>query len=386
MDKIDFILLEACNFKDHPMGGQLNYARLLLSLFGERVATVGYTMDASDPVGEWFEKEDGGVRRMHFNLFYLDNDRTDYRIPRRALVYYTCRKYWDQILKLGCRNLYLQEHTVLMAVRKGDWDSVCYRFPGVESQLSKGRFAWAKPLSRLFDYCFYRSTRKADVLLASADDAAIAEMRKKSFGYVKDREVVWFPTRVDTSIFYPDKEHVRELGAPVRFVSSGRLHWVKGWDLVLDALALLKDELDFTYTYIGGGPDEAALLAKATSLGLENRVRVTGYMPPSEMAVELRRSDVYLMGSHMEGWPTTLVEAYVSGLPMVCTKVSGATTIISEGGNGFVCQTRQPEEFRSNIQQAIELKGASIRDAVNPSLYSIDALMDDLSAAWSILN
>lgn len=381
-----FILLEACNFSSHPVGGQLNYARLLLQLFGNQVATVGYALGSGEPLGVWFEKEEYGFIRMHFNLFRVDDERTKYRVPRRLLAYLNCRKYWKTILSLGCRHLYLQEHVALMAVRRKDWSSICYRFPGVESQLDKARYAWAKPLSRLFDYCFYRATRKADVLLASADANAIEEMRRKSFGFVSEREVVWFPTRVDTKVFYPSAEVRRSQDRPLSFVSSGRLHWVKGWDLVLEALAILKDDLEFTYTYIGDGPDREALLQRAELLGLGERVLVAGFVGSDEMARYLRDADLYLMGSHLEGWPTTLVEAYVSGLPMVCTQVSGASDIIVNGANGFVCESRDPVVYADTIGRALRLERKSVFDVMDLNRYSVDNLIADLARAWTAVS
>lgn len=377
-----FILLEACNFKDHPVGGQLNYARLLLRLFQAEVATVGYALGGDEPLGEWFEKTEYGFTRWHFNLFRVEDERTNYRVPRRLLVYYYWRKYRKRILSLGCRHLYLQEHVALMAVRRKDWASICYRFPGVESQLDKARYGWAKPLSRLFDYCFYRATRKADVLLASADQEAIAEMRRKSFGYVNSREVVWFPTRVNTHVFYPQSEPLKGQDKRLRFVSSGRLHWVKGWDLVLEALGLLKDKIDFTYTYVGDGPDREDLLTRAAELGIADRVVVEGFVQPEVMAESLRKSDLYLMGSHMEGWPTTLVEAYVSGLPMVCTQVSGASTIIDSGTNGYICESREPSDYADAIERALRLNRNTVRGAMDAEKYSVDYLMADLEREW----
>ena len=377
-----FILLEACDFRSHPVGGQLNYARLLLRLFGSQVATVGYALGKGEPLGVWFEKEEYGFTRMHFNLFRIDDERTNYRVPRRFLVYHYCRKYWKAILSMGCRHLYLQEHVALMAVRRKDWSSICYRFPGVEGQLDKARYAWAKPLSRLFDYCFYRATRKADVLLASADAEAIDEMRRKSFGFVLEREVVWFPTRVDTKVFYPPAEPKPSQNRSLSFVSSGRLHWVKGWDLVLEALVMLKDELEFTYTYVGDGPDKEALLKRAKALGLEGHVQVTGFVDSEQMAKYMRDADLYLMGSHLEGWPTTLVEAYVCGLPMVCTKVSGASDIIDVGTNGYICQTRRAADFAKEVRKALELDRNAVINAVEPGVFSVARLIPDLISAW----
>lgn len=269
----------------------------------------------------------------------------------------------------------------MMALRKKDWDSICYRFPGVSSALKISRFKWAKYFSWIFDQLCFRAINKADVILASADQEAIDEMVCRSGRHLKNREVVFFPTRVDTSVFSQKPLSDRK-NRPVHLVSSGRLHWAKGWDLILRSLALLKNTLSFEYTYVGDGPDREAFLQLAQELGLEGRVTLTGFSSPAEVAGHLKQADVYLMGSIVEGWPTTLVEAYATGVPMVCTKVSGAKTIIQEGANGFVCMSRDLEEYAQNILNAVALDPTVVLQTVDVAHYATATLKADLEKLW----
>jgi len=381
MQNAEFILVEPCDFESHPAGGQLNFARLLLSLYKGEIATVGYTLDADEPVGKWFEKTENGFSRMHFNLGFIKNSGSRYRIPRRLVFYWLVMKHRESILKHPCRRLFVQEPSVLMALRKKDWDSICYCFPGVSSALKISRFKWAKYFSWIFDQLVFRAMHKASVILAAADREAIDEMVTRSGRYLKDREIIIFPTRVDTCIFRKRQPVPRE-GRPVYLVSSGRLHWVKGWDLILRSLALLKNSLSFEYTYVGDGPDREAFVALVKELGLEDRVVLTGFSSPAEVAGHLKQADVYLMGSIVEGWPTTLVEAYATGLPMVCTAVSGARTIISEGENGFVCNGREPEIYAQYVLKALAIDPEAVVQAVDVGRYAIETLKEDLERVW----
>lgn len=375
-----FIIIEPCNFVDSPAGGQLNFARLMLSIYGSKVATVGNTTLQYEPVGVWFKKTENGVTRDHFNLGFRDVSKERYLIPRRLRSLIAYRRYRYRIHLHPCRRFFIQEHAILMGFYRKAAANVCYRFPGVESQLKKSRFFWAIPIARIFDYVFYRSTKKADVLLASADKEAIDEMLQSSFGFLDGREIIQFPTRVDTTIFSRKPSAARSY--PLKFISVGRLHWVKGWDLILEALALLKGKIDFSYTYIGDGPDREAFQARAAELGLLNSVRLAGFMKPTEIAERLRASDLYLMGSVMEGWPTTLVEAYVTGLPMVSTAVSGARVIIKDGVNGVICAERLASRYAACIEAALALDWERIRETANPEIYSISTLMQDLDNLW----
>ncbi len=376
-----FILIEPCDFVSRPAGGQLNFARLLLNVYKGEIATIGNTFDPSEPIGKWFDKAENGYTRQHFNLRCINESGVNSRIPGRLISNFLVKKHRKAILKHPCRRLFVQEHGVLMALRKYDWESICYRFPGVSSALKISRFKWAKCLSVFFDQLFFRATRKANVLLASADQDAVDDLVQRSGRFLKDREINFFPTRVDISIFSL-KQNGGSRNGPGQLVSSGRLHWVKGWDLILRSLALLKDQLDFRYTYVGDGPDRDAFFNLAKELGLEDRVSLTGFSPPAEVANYLKESDLYLMGSEVEGWPTTLVEAYATGLPMVCTKVSGAQTIISEGVNGFVCETRDPKSYSQCILKALSLDSETVVALVDTSNYALDRLTVDLDALW----
>jgi glycosyltransferase involved in cell wall biosynthesis len=378
--KVRFIVIEPCNFVDEPIGGQLNFARILLDLYRDKIATVGYAHSSDEPIGVWFRKKTNAFDRDHFNLAYIPCRESRYWIPRRLKAFLHYRRHRRAIHEHPCKWFFIQEHAILMGFTRSSADSVCYRFPGVESQLSKSRFKWAIPLKRLFDFFFYRATRKADLLLASADDEAIADMKQNSFGFVRNRVVIQFPTRVDTRIFF--RKPTAERYGPLRFVACGRLHWVKGWDLILDALALLAPELNFTFTYIGDGPDRDAFLTHADQVGLRNRVSLVGFMHPEKIAALLRESDLYLMGSRMEGWPTTLVEAYATGLPIVTTSVSGAREIVSDGINGRICLVREPKYFAGCIREVLALDPTAVLVAADPSRFSVESLRDDLERYW----
>lgn len=377
-----FVIIEACDFQSSPHGGQLNFVRNLLGLYKNKVATVGYTLDDKEPIGEWFLKEQYSFKRWHFNLYKQKplSGHEKYKIPKRIIVLLNYIRFEKKIASIGCKKLFLQEHSILIGLSRKRWESVCYRFPGVESQMEKSRYAWAKKLSVIFDYLFYRSTKKADVLLASADQKAISEMRRKSFGFVNSRIVNVFPTRVDTNIFKPKINKKRD--GVLKIISSGRLHWVKGWDLTLNALKIIEKDLEFQFTYIGDGPDKNRFEQYVESLSMQKSVECLGYQSSAKLADLLRSCDLYLLASHMEGWPTALVEAYVAGVPMVSTNVSGSTSIIEGGVNGYVCNSRDPLEYSNCIIKALNLNQQQIFDSMDVSKYSTKTLGKDLEALW----
>jgi glycosyltransferase involved in cell wall biosynthesis len=134
--------------------------------------------------------------------------------------------------------------------------------------------------------------------------------------------------------------------------------------------------------YVGDGEDRSALEARVRALGFESCVQVTGFIPPERVASILNASDLYLVGSHREGWPTALLEAEACGLPVVVTDVSGASTLVQEGRNGFIVRSREPREFAAAIQSALKLQIPNPVSLAIAQRYALDNFRSDLAELW----
>lgn len=103
----------------------------------------------------------------------------------------------------------------------------------------------------------------------------------------------------------------------------GRLAPEKGIDLLLRALSLVHHKLrEVQLLLAGAGRERPELEALAAELGLGDRVRFLG--PVSNIEVLYRALDLYVSSSHFEGLPTVLLEAALSGIPIVTTRTAGA--------------------------------------------------------------
>ncbi|HTB96705.1 MAG TPA: glycosyltransferase [Terracidiphilus sp.] len=107
-----------------------------------------------------------------------------------------------------------------------------------------------------------------------------------------------------------------------RLVSAGRLSHEKGYDLLLDALRLVKAQVpEATLALAGAGPEETVLRAQCKMLGLENAVRFLGYQ--NSLARAFEDADLFVLPSRHEGMPNALLEAAAFGLPIVSTPACG---------------------------------------------------------------
>ncbi len=122
-------------------------------------------------------------------------------------------------------------------------------------------------------------------------------------------------------------------GSPVRIGSLGRLHLVKGYDVLIDALAALPPGVaPYQLSIAGDGAERDALQARANALGLTD-VRLVGYA--DDPRAFLAGLHLYVQPSRSEGLCVAAHEAMQAGLPVVASAVGQLPYSIVDGRSGF---------------------------------------------------
>jgi glycosyltransferase involved in cell wall biosynthesis len=125
----------------------------------------------------------------------------------------------------------------------------------------------------------------------------------------------------------------RPAGAPLVVGSLGRLDPVKGYDLLLRALAQLPG---VCAVVVGEGAARADLEQLARELGVDDRVELPGWAErPSAL---LPGFDVFCLPSRSEGFPLSIVEAMLAALPVVATRVGSVAELVVDGETGLVVE------------------------------------------------
>lgn len=146
---------------------------------------------------------------------------------------------------------------------------------------------------------------------------------------------------------------------PVLLLSVGRAVEKKGYDILLDALALLPKTLAWRFVHIGGGETLNALKTKAEALGLSQRIGWLGARAQEEVLAQYRQSDLFVLPCRIardgdrDGLPNVLVEAASQGLACISTTVSGVPELLSDGVDGLLVAPEDPRALSAALARAI---------------------------------
>lgn len=121
--------------------------------------------------------------------------------------------------------------------------------------------------------------------------------------------------------------------ARLHLVSCSRVIPLKRLDLLVDALALLKDKgLDLEWTHFGGGPGLEELQARAQANLSFMKCNIVGQVEHKSIMdfYCTEAADLFINVSASEGVPVAVMEALATGLPIAATDVGGTSEVVLE--------------------------------------------------------
>jgi glycosyltransferase involved in cell wall biosynthesis len=103
---------------------------------------------------------------------------------------------------------------------------------------------------------------------------------------------------------------------------------------------------------VGDGPLRVDVETAIRREALRDRVEV---LPPTtDIPALMRTAHVFVMSSRWEGLPLAIIEAMMSGLPVVATKVGGVPEIVSENETGLLVPTGDPEALAAALKRILD--------------------------------
>jgi glycosyltransferase involved in cell wall biosynthesis len=153
---------------------------------------------------------------------------------------------------------------------------------------------------------------------------------------------------VDTDTFAPDDEGTA--GKTVLFV--GRFVPAKNLPALIETFDAVHDSHpESELVLVGDGPRRAKVERKIKVLGLNDAVRLPGYIGHEDLPRFYRQADVFALSSRHESFGMVLLEALSCGVPVVAPEIDWIPNIVDHGRDGLLWATR--EEFETYLERLL---------------------------------
>ncbi|HEU0197893.1 MAG TPA: glycosyltransferase [Nevskiaceae bacterium] len=250
---------------------------------------------------------------------------------------------------------------------------------------AEGRWLHPVPYRRLTHYV-QRHFNAADAVVAVSE--SVASDLRSCWGVNPNRlhaiyNPAWrvsFAEEARTPVNCP---WVADKSVPL-VVAAGRLHYVKGFDILVDAFACVYRETGAHLVILGEGKRRKQLEAQVRRLGLVDAVALPGRVV--SIAPWLAASDAFVVSSRTEACPTVVVEALALGCKIVCSRCPGGAEELLEGGRwGTLVTPEDPRALSTAILDAIR---APVRDSASlrsrAREFSLERALDRYLAVWEV--
>lgn len=155
----------------------------------------------------------------------------------------------------------------------------------------------------------------------------------------------------DEAFFQIDK--VASEAASLRVLAVGNLIRLKGFDVLIDAIARAHHRERIHVLIVGGGPERERLLAQAAARGVSSSFTFIGSVPSTDMPEHMSKADVFVLSSRSEGRPNVVVEALASGLPVISTNLEGVHGMVTNGDTGWLVAVDDSGALAATLDEVV---------------------------------
>jgi glycosyltransferase involved in cell wall biosynthesis len=134
-----------------------------------------------------------------------------------------------------------------------------------------------------------------------------------------------------------------------RLLSTRNFESLYNVDCTLRAFRIVqRHHPEASLTLVGAGSEERRLRARAAELQLSN-TRFVGSVPPDEIWRHYADADIYLQTPNIDNMPSSVLEAFASGLPVVSTNAGGVSAILTNGVHGLLAPVDDHETVARQV-------------------------------------
>jgi glycosyltransferase involved in cell wall biosynthesis len=160
---------------------------------------------------------------------------------------------------------------------------------------------------------------------------------------------------VDTDIFRRKDSVLKQ---PNSLIVIDGENQAKGVRYLLQAMQLLKDEIEVKLTVVSEGPPNGLYVPSLVNeYGLQDRVTFTGRVDAEELARHYTAAEVAVVPSLYEGFGFPAAEAMSCGLPVIATKAGALPEVVGDDGeSGILVPPAEPDALAASIKHLLTNK------------------------------
>jgi len=168
-----------------------------------------------------------------------------------------------------------------------------------------------------------------------------------------EEKTILIPNMIREDMFLPPG--VPRTTDPFVFIWAGRLEHVKGLDVLLEAIKILKTRTNaaFSVRLAGKGSLRNELNKQAAALEVNHQVHFLGRLSREDMQKEMQGANCFVLPTRYEAFGAVLIEAMATGLPVIATRSGGPDHIVTKE-NGLLIDPDHAEQLAGAMEQMMK--------------------------------
>lgn len=169
------------------------------------------------------------------------------------------------------------------------------------------------------------------------------------------------PNGVNTSIFYPPKDHSIDLkqrqlerqNKTIMIGAVGRLDRIKNYAIIVKACKILDSKFsNWKFCLAGDGDEKKYIEHIINNNNLNNKIYLLGNY--NKIHLFLENIDIFIQPSLYEGFSNTILEAMAMKIPVIASNIGGNRNIVQNDVNGLLFNPEKEEELSLCILKYIQ--------------------------------
>ncbi len=168
-----------------------------------------------------------------------------------------------------------------------------------------------------------------------------------------ESKFVVIPNWINSSL-YDTSKIIKKDKSILRVLYMGWIQEDKGVHDIFSAIKMLPlFNRQIEFIFLGDGPSRQYFINMTNNVSSPFNFRFPGWVHGEEKLTYLANADIFILASHSEGLPNSLMEAMLCGIPSIATKVGSVPDLILDGETGILIDRQNIEQLASGINQLI---------------------------------